>query len=114
MRRHLAQLCESFARHWTVLGAIGFYVPASMLLATGLLAMVRGSISAHADGLWVFSFAHDLLLGTPIYGWKLSAIPLYFPDLASILTWSGLGFGVGSVMLIHGAISWLLVGVGIA
>jgi hypothetical protein len=114
MRQHLGAVLPWLASRRHLIGDLAFYAPASVLLLFGLLTMLRGAVPVDADGLWVFSFAHDILTGTPIRGWKLSALPLYFPDLLSVLTWSSLGLDVGRATLAHGMMCWLLIGLGIA
>ncbi len=95
------------------IASCAFYAPAALVLFLNLQTMLRATQALHSDGLWVFSFAHDLMSGTPIHGWKPSALPLYFPELASVLTWRSLGFSVRATMMIHGTASWLLIGSGV-
>lgn len=79
-----------------------------------LWLMVSRSIAANADGLWLISLAHDLFVGVPFSGWRLPKITLYFPDLLSVVLLRLAGLHVGTTMAVHGVVSWLLVGVGIA
>lgn len=92
---------------------IAFYGAGCLLWAVGTLIMLRGQMSTSADGTWVFTFAHDLLAGNSTSGWKPSALPLYFPELTSIITWQWLGFDVVATNLIHGSLSWLLIAAGV-
>jgi hypothetical protein len=90
-----------------------YYVTAASITTWGLLVMLRGQLPDDADGLWVVSFAHDMWQGVPLRGWRVPGAPIYFPELFSVLVSAGLGFGIRWSMLIHGACSWMLMGLGI-
>jgi hypothetical protein len=113
MREHL-----DLARAWmssrsALVGALSFYVPAGALLLYSFVLMLSSMNPGSSDGLWPFSFAHDLEVGLPLSGWKLPPAPIYFPEVLSVLVWSSLGIGVGTTVLIHGVVTWLLIGLGV-
>ncbi|MEO8183076.1 MAG: hypothetical protein ABI895_29960 [Deltaproteobacteria bacterium] len=113
MRYNLARAYAFVHARAKQLAAGAFYTIAAAVTVWGLLVMLRGQLPDHADGLWVVSFAHDVLHGIPLRGWRLPGAPVYFPELFSVLVSSGLGFGTRSSLLIHAVCSWLLLAGGI-
>jgi hypothetical protein len=113
MRHHLGTVRSWCVAHWRLLGACAFYIPVSALLLFDLVLMLRRGLAASADGTWVISLAHDIIVGNPIGGWQLAKIALYFPDLVSVLFWRSMGLYPGTTMVLHGLVSWLLVGAGV-
>jgi len=113
MRRRLVAGLAYVRLHPIRLATGAYAATASVIGCWSLLVMLRASVSSGADSLWVFSFAHDLLHGIPVRGWRLPGAPIYFPELLSVVSSSGLGFSVHTSLLVHGFVSWLLIGAGI-
>jgi hypothetical protein len=112
MLRRLASAYAWCRCHREALAAVGYYVPAAAILLWALVVSTSAlAVTTNADGLWVASFAHDILAHVPIRGWQMSALTLYFPELASVLTWQFLGLDINAAFLLHGVLSWLLIGV---
>jgi hypothetical protein len=111
MRRALARVFQQ-ARLESLLEAT-FYATAVFLAGWALLVMLRSRLPDHADGLWIVSFAHDVLQRIPLRGWRMPGAPDYFPELFSVVASGSLGFGARSSLLIHGYGSWLAIAAGI-
>jgi hypothetical protein len=95
--------------HWRVTGEATFYTLSGGALLGILLIVLRRTMALHADGLWVFSLVQDVLNGTPVRGWKPSALPLYFPELTSVFVLRAAGLGVQASILAYGVMSWAAV-----
>jgi hypothetical protein len=99
---------------WPWLQTLAFYMPSAVIAGFALMTMIRRTMTFDADGLWLFSFVHDIRAGTPLGGWVMPGAPLYFPELVSVFTWTSVRLSPGETLLVHGVISWVLLACTIA